>query len=132
MLDGSTLEIVVELYGLISGGSCTEIRKCMDDLISRCLTGLILSGLISQPEMDVVADEIRVLGILVGVQKNVRVSVVERAVRIVRNGFDLELLNAPDQETRNRLDGLPCGLKHVRHDFIFTRVKSPPSGRRPP
>jgi hypothetical protein len=61
--------------------------------------------------MNVVRNQVGVLRVLVGVEEDVRVSVVERTVGL-RHGLDLELLDSPNQEARDTFDALPCGLKN--------------------
>jgi hypothetical protein len=81
VLDGVSVQQVVQFNGLVSGGS-----------------GLILGSEFAQPKVDV-PKELGGILLLIGVQNNVRITTVECSISILGDRLDGEFLNSPDLET---------------------------------
>jgi len=92
VLDGGSSELVIQLDSLVGGSS-----------------SLILSGVLTQPEVDVPEKGVGVW-LLVGVQDDVRISRVESSVRILGNRLDVELLDSPDLQSDGLASIVPSGF----------------------
>jgi len=78
-LNREVTKVVIELDSLVSGS-----------------THLILRGLSTQPEVNVVEEFILVLRVGIGVEDDVRVTSEEGTISLLGDGNNFELLNAPD------------------------------------
>jgi len=108
VLDGVSIEVVVELDGLVGGSSV-----------------LVLGRVLSNPEVDIVAEFLRVGGLLVGSEEDVRVSGVELSVFLLGPGDNLEFLNAPDLNSDLLASSLPgfLALGGGLFDLVLRRKK---------